>query len=79
MSDVAAPDDQRYCAWCGKRRADGEHAVCRQRLRLIDPPRFCPSCARRMVVQVTPAGWSASCSRHGESSSVTSPPAPATR
>jgi hypothetical protein len=27
-------------------------------------------CARRMVVQVTPSGWSARCSRHGEYSSA---------
>ncbi|WP_188584966.1 biotin synthase auxiliary protein BsaP [Gordonia jinhuaensis] len=31
----------------------------------LEPPRFCGQCARRMVVQVCPDGWSARCSRHG--------------
>jgi len=35
------------------------------RARELEPPRFCPACRRRMVVQVTPAGWSASCVEHG--------------
>ncbi|EFV14780.1 hypothetical protein [Segniliparus rugosus] len=30
-----------------------------------EPPRFCGQCGRRMVVQVHPRGWSATCSRHG--------------
>ncbi|MEV4316434.1 hypothetical protein [Actinocrispum sp. NPDC049592] len=54
-----------YCGWCGKDRAEGEHGQCDRRLNTIDPPRFCAECARRMVVQVTPAGWTARCSRHG--------------
>jgi hypothetical protein len=60
----------RFCSWCGKDEADGDHGLCRRRLALVDPPRFCPECARRMVVQVTPGGWSARCSRHGESTSA---------
>ena len=32
----------------------------------LEPPRFCAECGRRMVVQVRPDGWSATCSRHGE-------------
>ncbi|MCY7373471.1 MAG: GNAT family N-acetyltransferase [Spirochaetaceae bacterium] len=31
----------------------------------LEPPRFCPQCRRRMVVQVLPRGWSARCSEHG--------------
>jgi hypothetical protein len=31
----------------------------------LEPPRFCAECGRRMVVQVRPDGWWASCSRHG--------------
>jgi hypothetical protein len=31
----------------------------------LEPPRFCGECGRRMVVQVRPDGWSATCSRHG--------------
>jgi hypothetical protein len=63
-----------FCAWCGKPEADGGHARCAARLSLIDPPRFCPDCARRMVVQVTPAGWRARCSRHGETTSAPAQP-----
>ena len=32
----------------------------------LEPPRFCAECGRRMVVQVRPDGWLATCSRHGE-------------
>jgi hypothetical protein len=32
----------------------------------LEPPRFCAECGRRMVVQVRPDGWRATCSRHGE-------------
>lgn len=35
----------------------------------LDVPRYCPECGRRRTVQVTPHGWSAICSRHGESDS----------
>ena len=31
----------------------------------LEPPRFCAECGRRMVVQVKPNGWSASCVEHG--------------
>ncbi|HEX3649779.1 MAG TPA: hypothetical protein VHV49_15245 [Pseudonocardiaceae bacterium] len=54
-----------FCAWCGQPAGTGEHERCRARLALVDPPRYCVHCARRMVVQVTPAGWTATCSRHG--------------
>lgn len=59
-----------YCDACGRpRRADtgegeGEHVACARR-RELEPPRYCAACGRRMVVQVTPAGWSARCSVHG--------------
>ena len=35
----------------------------------LEPPRYCPQCRRRMVVQVLPRGWSARCSEHGLTSS----------
>ncbi|MAT60697.1 MAG: hypothetical protein CMH41_03420 [Micrococcales bacterium] len=38
----------------------------------LEPPRFCPRCRRRMVVQVTPAGWEAHCSQHGPPPRLTS-------
>lgn len=47
-----------------------DHAACARRLALVDPPRFCAACARRMVVQVTPVRWTARCSRHGEIASA---------
>lgn len=31
----------------------------------LEPPRFCEQCGRRMIVQVSPDGWWAKCSRHG--------------
>lgn len=37
----------------------------------LDAPRYCPECGRRRIVQVTPHGWTALCSRHGESSGAT--------
>ncbi|HSY15114.1 MAG TPA: hypothetical protein VK816_03935, partial [Jatrophihabitantaceae bacterium] len=57
-----------YCDRCGKAAAEGSHAEC-ARLRALEPPRYCAACRRRLVVQVTPAGWSARCVEHGESSS----------
>ncbi|HWM57839.1 MAG TPA: hypothetical protein VNO83_08395 [Pseudonocardia sp.] len=53
-----------FCDQCG-RPATAEHPACVRR-RELEPPRYCPDCARRMVVQVTPTGWTARCSRHGE-------------
>ncbi len=53
----------RYCGRCG-RPDGGDHTACRARA-AYDPPRFCPACARRMIVQVSPTGWDARCSRHG--------------
>jgi NADH pyrophosphatase NudC (nudix superfamily) len=32
----------------------------------LEPPRYCAECGRRMIVQVRPDGWAATCSRHGE-------------
>ncbi|WP_019811061.1 biotin synthase auxiliary protein BsaP [Saccharomonospora halophila] len=47
-----------------------DHTACRGARPTLEPPRFCVECARRMVVQITPAGWSARCSRHGETTSA---------
>ncbi|GAA4437036.1 hypothetical protein ACFQV2_28075 [Actinokineospora soli] len=55
-----------YCVHCGKPPAEGSHAGCSSPRAALEPPRFCAECARRMVVQVTPVGWTARCSRHGE-------------
>lgn len=32
----------------------------------LETPRYCGACGRRMVVRITPMGWAATCSRHGE-------------
>ena len=61
-----------YCDRCGEPAAQGapagapadEHAACRA-ARAMEPPRYCAHCRRRMVVQVTPLGWTARCSEHG--------------
>jgi hypothetical protein len=53
-----------YCGRCGRELADGGHEDCRRALAL-EPPRYCGTCRRRMVVQVHPMGWSARCSVHG--------------
>ncbi|HEV7973656.1 hypothetical protein [Amycolatopsis sp.] len=55
-----------FCVHCGQSEAGGDHPACHNPRTALEPPRFCAQCARRMVVQVTPTGWSARCSRHGE-------------
>lgn len=59
MSPAAA-----YCGICGAPTGGADHVRCTGRARL-EPPRFCGECARRMKVQVTPTGWSATCVEHG--------------
>ena len=54
-----------WCGQCGEALTPEGHAGCRRRAEL-DPPRFCASCRRRMVVQVTPTGWTARCVEHGQ-------------
>lgn len=49
------------CDACGK---PGDHPACRA-ARALEPPRYCSACGRRMVVQVTPTGWTARCVAHG--------------
>ncbi|AEH08476.1 MULTISPECIES: hypothetical protein [Protofrankia] len=53
-----------FCDRCGRPLADSGHDTCVQ-ARLLEPPRFCQTCRRRMIVQVTPTGWTASCVEHG--------------
>ncbi len=57
-----------YCGHCGRPQADGSHEDCRRAL-VMEPPRYCVECRRRMVVQVHPMGWTARCSAHGTLSS----------
>jgi predicted N-acetyltransferase YhbS len=50
-----------FCGHCGEA---GSHEACLRRL-VLEPPRYCTRCRRRMVVQVHPTGWSARCVEHG--------------
>ena len=59
-----------YCGHCGDAVDARDHSAC-TRLLELEPPRYCPACRRRMVVQVTPGGWTARCVEHGESSADT--------
>ncbi len=57
------------CDQCGEPLADDAvHDRCRA-ARELEPPRYCASCRRRMVVQVHPTGWTARCVEHGERTS----------
>ena len=60
---AVGPAAEVYCPACGEPAA-GEHEACVRRL-LLEPPRYCTACRRRMKVQVTPRGWSAACVEHG--------------
>lgn len=53
-----------YCDQCGEPLTGEGHDRCRG-ARELEPPRWCPQCRRRMVVQVTPGGWTARCVEHG--------------
>ncbi|WP_258064567.1 hypothetical protein [Arthrobacter sp. ZGTC131] len=66
-----------YCGHCGElcvgggERDDGgeeppsnAHRRCGELL-VLEPPRYCSRCRRRLKVQVNPLGWTATCSRHG--------------
>jgi hypothetical protein len=58
----ADPTGATHCEWCGTALDQHPAAACRREL---DPPRFCPSCGRRLRVTVHPTGWEASCRDHG--------------
>jgi hypothetical protein len=65
---TALPHQDRWCDRCGA-ASTGDHAAC-ARARELEPPRYCGRCRRRMVVQVTPIGWTARCAEHGERTSA---------
>jgi hypothetical protein len=60
------PAEATYCDHCGEPLAGSsrDHSRCRA-ARELEPPRYCPDCRRRMVVQVVPRGWTARCVEHG--------------
>ncbi len=58
--------DEQYNPFTGRRVVEGHDDVVPTAAQLgLEPPRFCEQCGRRMVVQVSPDGWWAKCSRHG--------------
>lgn len=59
-----------FCVHCGKPLAEFDHTACDNPRTRLEPPRYCTHCARRMIVQITPSGWTARCSRHGEIDSL---------
>lgn len=59
--------EERYNPFTGKRIVPGlEDSMPAAAALGLEPPRFCEHCGRRMIVQVSPDGWWAKCSRHGE-------------
>ncbi len=64
-----AGDEAMFCGQCGLTLAEPRHEGCALRATL-EPPRYCTFCGRRMIVQVTPTGWWARCSRHGDLTSA---------
>jgi hypothetical protein len=69
MAGPPTAEPATYCGRCGEPAGDpgsaaGAHDQCARDLQL-EPPRYCVHCRRRMVVQVTPDGWSARCVAHG--------------
>jgi hypothetical protein len=52
---------QMFCQGCGRASEECDGS-CR---RLLDPPRFCEQCGRRLAVQVTPGHVEARCRDHG--------------
>ncbi|HEU5334008.1 MAG TPA: hypothetical protein VFU73_14615 [Actinocrinis sp.] len=63
-TDTSNATEPSFCGQCGKQTGEQPHDQCAARLEL-EPPRYCARCARRMVVQVVPTGWTARCSEHG--------------
>lgn len=63
---VNAAESERYDPFTGQRIVSGVNAATSVSAQLgLEPPRFCEQCGRRMIVQVSPDGWWAKCSRHG--------------
>ncbi|WP_063061331.1 biotin synthase auxiliary protein BsaP [Nocardia sienata] len=58
--------DARYNPFTGRPIVPGLDEPIARAVELgLEPPRFCEHCGRRMVVQIDPDGWWATCSRHG--------------
>ncbi|MCX4095131.1 hypothetical protein [Nocardia sp. alder85J] len=65
--DAETPHAARYNPFTGAAvTADGSGPVPAAAALGLEPPRYCAQCGRRMIVQVSPDGWWAKCSRHGQ-------------
>ncbi|NDK69332.1 hypothetical protein GYA89_08450 [Rhodococcus qingshengii] len=63
--------EERYNPFTGRRIVDGVDDPTPTAATMgLEPPRFCEQCGRRMIVQVSPDGWWAKCSRHGVVDSI---------
>lgn len=51
-----------HCPGCGRVESGADRCGCHA---VLEPPRFCPTCGRRLAVQVTPTGFTARCRDHG--------------
>ncbi|MDT9664477.1 hypothetical protein RTZ71_27565 [Rhodococcus qingshengii] len=60
--------EERYNPFTGRRIVDDPTPTAASMG--LEPPRFCEQCGRRMIVQVSPDGWWAKCSRHGVVDSI---------
>ncbi|WP_045876277.1 hypothetical protein [Pseudofrankia sp. DC12] len=67
-STATPPATPAFCDRCGEPAGAGAHDDCAT-ARALEPPRYCPICRRRLVVQVVPTGWTARCAEHGISTS----------
>lgn len=64
---MTASEHPAFCVHCGQSSpGGGSHEACANPRTALEPPRYCAYCARRMIVQVDPFGWTARCSRHGD-------------
>ncbi|MFD4368768.1 hypothetical protein [Rhodococcus sp. NPDC058521] len=60
-----------FNVYTGRRLVEGVDDVVPTSAQLgLEPPRFCGACGRRMIVQISPDGWWAKCSRHGVFDSI---------
>ena len=46
----AVQDAVTHCAGCGRPADEGDHTACERRQRATDPPRYCTTCGRKLVV-----------------------------
>lgn len=66
LEAMLAGEDPIYHPNTGQEIASGDTITLSPSARAgLEAPRYCQLCGRRMIVQVRPDGWDATCSRHG--------------